>query len=106
MNIINPTISQVVDLLGKWVICRVDWGDGEEAHDTEPAQIVGVVMPAPDSRVAAQILMHKGSGDTPPEGYQFELFLSTVKTLRVVSKSGGFFADGATQEPAAKSHAS
>ncbi|WP_144411511.1 hypothetical protein [Azotobacter chroococcum] len=92
MNIIKPTYAQALELLGKWVICRVDWGGGEadDVYDTEPAQIVGVVVPAPGSAVAAQILMHGGRGLKASEGYEFELFLDVVKFLQVVDHEGGF----------------
>lgn len=83
MTMLRPTLAQAHDLLGKWVICRVTWGDGVEECDSAPAQVVGVVVPAPGTRVEPQLLMSSGQG-VETCGYEFELYLDSIKFLRVI----------------------
>lgn len=82
--ILRPTISQVMDLLGEWVVCRVDYPECNEVHYTTPSRIVGIIVPAPGSAVHAQLLMSDGSASLPVEGYEYELILEDVRSLQVV----------------------
>lgn len=81
--ILRPGASHAVDLLGKWVVCRIDWGD-EGTHDTERAQVVGIVLPAPGMAVRACLLMHSWNESLANDGFQYELYLDSVQFLRVV----------------------
>jgi len=83
MTMLRPSLAQALDLLGKWVICRVSWGDGVEECDSAPAQVVGVVVPAPGTRVEPQLLMSSGQG-VETSGYEFELYLDSIRFLRVI----------------------
>lgn len=82
--ILRPTISQVMELLGEWVVCRVDYPECNEVHYTTPSRIVGIVVPALGSAVHAQLLMSDGSESLPVEGYEYELILEDVRSLQVV----------------------
>lgn len=83
--ILRPRPSQALDLLGKWVVCRIDYGGPEGPHDTDPAQIVGLVLPAPGTEVRAQLLMHSWDDSLAHEGFQYEVYLEYVQFLTVVS---------------------
>ena len=89
-SVINrPTVAQAMELLGKRVVCKVFWDDGlndpsEARCDPPPARIVGVVVPAPGSGVAAQILMHDGDDKEAPYGWHYELFLDAIQIVRVL----------------------
>ena len=86
--IIRPTVAQAMELLGKRVVCRVFWEDGasdptEMPYDSSPAQIVGVVVPAPGSKVAAHMLMLDGDKEAP-YGWHYELFLDAIQIVKVI----------------------
>ncbi len=83
VTMLRPTLAQAHELLGKWIICRVIWGDGVDECDSALAQVVGVVVPAPGTRVEPQLLMSSGQG-LETCGYEFELYLDSIRFLRVV----------------------
>jgi len=83
VTMLRPTLAQAFELLGKWLICRVSWGDGVEECDSAPAQVVGVVVPAPGTRVEPQLLMSSGQG-VEVCGYEFELYLDSIKYFRII----------------------
>ena len=80
---IKPGIAQALELLGKWVVCRLQW-EGEEAWSSGPCQVVGVVVPAPGSAVGAQLLVDETPWIPVLEGYSSEIFLDSIKHLRIV----------------------
>lgn len=80
---LRPTLPQAMSLLGKWLVCRVSYGDGG-VFDTDPAQVVGVVVPAPGLSVEPQLLMHSWKR-VEPGGYECEIYLESIQYLRVVS---------------------
>lgn len=81
---IRPAIAQAMDLLGKWVVCRVKYDDEPDFHDTTPAQVVGVVVPAPGGPVLPQLLLNSRPWIECCEGYEFEIFLDTVILIHIV----------------------
>lgn len=83
MNIIRPTLAQVLELMGRTVVCRVAFDDGE-MFDSSPSVVVGVVVAAPGSKVFNQILLHDPNLPLPPEGYGWEARLDLIKFLRVL----------------------
>lgn len=87
--ILRPGPSEAFDLLGKWVVCRIDYGGPEGLYDTDPAQVVGVVVPAPGTAVKAQLLMNSWDDSLAEEGFQYEVYLDYVQFLVVVSPPQG-----------------
>lgn len=87
VTMLRPSLAQAMELLGKWVICRVTWGEGVEECDSAPAQVVGVVVPAPGTRVEPQLLLSSGEG-VEVCGYEFELYLDSIKYLRIIEPLG------------------
>lgn len=82
--IIRPGLAQAMELLGKWVICRVRWDDEDESHDSGPSQVVGVVVPAPGGPVQAQILLNSKPWESTIGGFELELFLDTLLHVKIV----------------------
>lgn len=68
---------QALALLGKTIRVAVYYS-GELEIDLMRARVVGVVVPAPDSDVSLQLLMHSGLGDFAIEGYQYEIFWDSI----------------------------
>lgn len=84
LTLIRPGLPEAMELLGQWVVCRLSWGDGDEPSSTRPAQVVGVVVPAPGGPVKPQLLMNSRPWVEVIEGFEYEVFLDTVMHLRVV----------------------
>lgn len=74
---------QALGLLGKTIRAAV-YHSGEPEIALLRAKVVGVVLPAPDSGVSLQLLMHSGSSHRATEGYQFEIFWSSIVGIQDV----------------------
>ena len=85
LTLIRPGSTEAMQLLGQWIVCLLWWGDEDEPVDTCPAQVVGVVVPAPGGPVKPQLLMNARPWDGPSEGFEYEIFLDTVMHLHVVA---------------------
>lgn len=72
------TVERAYSLLGKKVAASVQWED--EPPCTIEGRVVGLVLPAPDTRIQLQLLMHSG-GEERPEGWEFELFADTIRRI-------------------------
>jgi hypothetical protein len=81
---VRPGVTQAMELLGKWVACRIRYADEAELRDIEPAQVVGVVVPALGGPVEAQLLLNSRPWVACIEGYELEVFLDTVVHIHVV----------------------
>lgn len=82
--LINPTIDQLLGLLGAVVYCKSEWPEADEAHSIT-GRVVGAVVPAPGSKVSAQLLLDDGLSPVHCEGFNIEVFLDTLVYLRVVT---------------------
>lgn len=72
------TVEDALKLNGSWVRLMLEMC-GEDI--STQGQIVGVVVPAPDSGVDAHILLSDGRSVVSPCGVGLEVFLSDIVTV-------------------------
>lgn len=74
-------VTRALSFLGKRFNAVVCWPDcGEEPYLTN-GLCVGVIVPARNSSMQLRLLVHKGDSSTPEEGYHFDVFWHTVRSI-------------------------
>lgn len=84
LALIRPGVTEAIQLLGQWIVCRVSYDDGEAPCDTPPAQVVGVVVPATGGPVLPRLLMNSCPRVKISDGVEYDLYLDTIMHVRVV----------------------
>ena len=74
-------VTRALSFLGKRFNAVVCWPDCEDGPHLTNGLCVGVVIPAANSAVALQLLVHRGDASTPEGGYHFEVFWHTVRSI-------------------------
>lgn len=86
------TIDEALGLCGKMLLVNYQFDLNDSASaGTQLGRVVGVVVPASGSKVELQLLMVDESRPhlNCTEGYQFEVFVDSIKSYQVLNLAHG-----------------
>lgn len=86
------TVDEALSLRGKTLLVKYQFDLKDSASaGTQLGRVVGVVVPAPGSKVELQLLMVDESRPNLncTEGYQFEVFADSIKSYQVLNLAHG-----------------
>ncbi|EWC39360.1 hypothetical protein B597_020655 [Stutzerimonas stutzeri KOS6] len=84
VDIIRPSLDQLMSLLGSWIVCGYYDESSGEKYESSPCQLVGALTAAPGTNMQHQIFLDSWVGGQPAAGFEYEVDLSEVRYIRTI----------------------